>query len=159
MTEAPNVPAPLVDDGELLFRQVHPSFVRDGRPSSQAFRPTPKDEGRLSVARSAVTTPAAAYELHTAQRGLASAGSWGITVGECGEQTLKVIPDPLMSPPAKVADPAHALVDFTPHSKSQAEAKGARLARKATERGRLHPLDTGPPVPEDSGTGVPSRTK
>ena len=37
----------LADDDEVLFRQVHPAFVRDGRPSSQAFRPTPKDEGSL----------------------------------------------------------------------------------------------------------------
>ncbi len=33
----------------LLLRQIHPSFVQDGRVTSQAFRPTPKDELRLSV--------------------------------------------------------------------------------------------------------------
>ena len=129
----------LTDDEELLFRQVHPGFVRDGRPSSQAFRPMPKDEGKLSVARGAVTTAAAAYELHTRERGHGSAGTWAITVGECRGQALAVVADPLVSPPETIADPAHALVDFTPHSKNQAEAKGARLARRAVERGRLHP--------------------
>jgi hypothetical protein len=129
----------LSDDEELLFRQVHPAFVRDGRPSSQAFRPTPKDEGKLSVARGSLTTAAAAYELYTAGMGLRSAGSWALSVAECREQTLQVLPDPLISPPEKIADPAHAVIDFTPYSKSQREAKGTRLARKAIERGRLHP--------------------
>jgi hypothetical protein len=32
-------------------------------------------------------------------------------------------------------------VDFTPFSKSQADAKGARLARNAGERGRLYPRE------------------
>jgi hypothetical protein len=131
--------ASLPDDEELLFRQVHPTFVRDGRPSSQAFRPTAKDEGMLSVARSSLTTAAGAFELHTTRLGLPSAGTWAVTVGECREQALNVVSDPRTSPPEKVADPAHALVDFAPHSKNQRDAKGARLARKAVERGRLHP--------------------
>ena len=33
----------------LLLRQIHPSFVQKGRVTSQAFRPTPKDEHLLSV--------------------------------------------------------------------------------------------------------------
>ena len=33
----------------LLLRQVHPSFTQDGKLSSQAFFPFPKDEGQLSV--------------------------------------------------------------------------------------------------------------
>ncbi len=62
-----------------------------------------------------------------------------VAIGECREQGLKAFADPLMAPPAKVADPAHAVIDFTAHSKNQAEAKGTRLARKAVDRGRLHP--------------------
>ena len=147
--------APLNDE-ELLFRQVHPSFVRDGRPSSQAFRPTAKDAGKLSVARGSLTTPSAAFELFTAGLGLPSAGTWAVTVGECREQVLNVFPDPLTSPPEKVTDPAHAVVDFTPHSKSQGEAKGARLARKAVDRGRLHPPSEPPQEPADAGTPVPT---
>lgn len=139
----------LDDDEELLFRQVHPSFVRDGRPSSQAFRPTPKDEGKLSVARAALTTAAGAYELHTSELGLSSAGTWAVTVGECHGQGLEVRGDPTTAPPAKVADPAHALVDFSPHSKNQTEAKASRLARTATERGRLHP-----PAPSEADSAA-----
>ena len=36
-------------DDTLLLRQIHPSFVQSGRVTSQAFRPTPKDEFLLSV--------------------------------------------------------------------------------------------------------------
>jgi len=129
----------LSDAAELLYRQVHPSFVRDGRPTSQAFRPTPKDENKLSVARASLTTARAAHELFTGGLGLASAGTWGLTVGECRQQTLPVRPDPLTSPPEKVADPAHAVIDFAGISKSQTEAKGARLARAAVVRGQLYP--------------------
>ena len=145
-------PTCLADDEELLFRQVHPSFVRDGRPSSQAFRPTAKDEGKLSVARGSLTTPAAAYRLYTEGLGLPSAGTWAVNVGECREQGLNVFPDPLTSPPEKVADAAHAVVDFTPYSKNQAEAKGARLARKAFERGALHTPKVPPHGPADTDT-------
>jgi hypothetical protein len=144
-------PEPLSDDDELLFRQVHPSFVRDGRPSSQAFRPTPKDAGKLSVARGSMTTARGAHELFVEGLGHRSAGTWGITVGECREQTLSVFPDPLTAPPEKVADPAHAVVDFSTHTKGQADARGARLARKAVDRGRLHPA-----VPTDPGTAAPA---
>lgn len=36
---------------ELLHRQAHPSFVRDGRLSSQAFKPNSQDNEQLSVSR------------------------------------------------------------------------------------------------------------
>jgi hypothetical protein len=81
----------------------------------------------------------AAHELFTMGLGLASAGTWGVTVGECRQQALPVRADPLTSPPEKVADPAHAVIDFAGVSKGQTEAKGARLARGAVARGRLHP--------------------
>lgn len=143
----------LGDDDELLYRQVHPTFVRDGRPSSQAFRPTPKDAGKLSVSRASLTTPAGAYEHHTQALVLSSAGTWAISVGECRHEVLAVLSDARTSPPDAVANPAHALVDFTPHSNSQREARATRLARKATERGRLHPPVAGASAPETPPAG------
>jgi Protein of unknown function (DUF3987) len=83
---------PLSDEPELLFRQVNPGFVRDGRVGSQAFRPTPKDHRMLSVARSAVTTAEAAFIHHTECLKLSSAGTWAVTVGECSELGLPVPP-------------------------------------------------------------------
>jgi hypothetical protein len=72
-------------------------------------------------------------------------------VGECGQQGLPARPDPLTAPPEKVADPAHAIVDFNGVSKSQCEAKGARLARGAVARGRLYAPDDPAPGGEDEG--------
>jgi len=48
-----------------VLRQIHPGFVQDGRPSSQAFRPTPKDEQKLSVYDGDQITPANAFEHYT----------------------------------------------------------------------------------------------
>ena len=50
-----DIPAPpdvrLEGVGELLYRQVHPTCIEDGVPSSQVFAPTRKDKGKLSIAR------------------------------------------------------------------------------------------------------------
>ena len=125
------------DTSELLFRQVHPSFLRDGRVGSQAFRPTAKDNKQLSVAQTSKTSAKAAFELHTACNKLASAGTWAVTVGECLALGLPVRPDEITEPPCP--DPAHAVIDFSALSNSKIEAHGMRLARHANERGRLHP--------------------
>jgi hypothetical protein len=130
--------ATLTHPDELLFRQVHPSFIRDGRVSSQAFRPTPKDQKMLSVARASKTTAQAAFELHTQCNKLASAGTWAVTVGECQALSLPVRHDEVTE--GDCPDPAHSVVDFTALSNSKTEAQGARLARHANDRGRLYPL-------------------
>ena len=129
----------LSEEAEILFRQIHPSFVRDGRVSGQAFRPTPKDKRMLSVARSSMTDAQAAFKRHTECLKLSSLGTWGVTVGECAALGLSVRPNPITEPPCP--DPAHALVDFSALSNSKVEAQGTRLARLANDRGRLHPLD------------------
>ena len=36
-------------DSTMLLRQIHPAFVQADQATSQAFRPTPKDDGKLSV--------------------------------------------------------------------------------------------------------------
>jgi hypothetical protein len=58
----------LTDTEEMLFRQVHPSWVDDGVPSSQASIPTKKDEGELSIARGSLTTAEAAFKNYTTVR-------------------------------------------------------------------------------------------
>ena len=62
----------LKNDSEILFRQIHPSFILDGQICSQPFCPTVKDENKLSVDRELITTPAAAFALFTANGG----GRW-----------------------------------------------------------------------------------
>ncbi len=132
------------DADELLFRQVHPRFLVDGRVGSQAFRPTRKDNKQLSVALGSKTSPKAAFELHVDCNRLASAGTWAVMIGECLELGLPVLPDEIKEPPCP--DPAHAVIDFSALSNSKIEAHGTRLARRANDRGRLHSPETPDPI-------------
>jgi hypothetical protein len=127
-------------DDELLFRQVNPGWVRDGRVSSQAFRPTRKDAGLLSVDRASLANAESSFRLFTEGLRRPSAGTWAVTVQECDEQSLPVIEDPLTSPPEVVANPAHAVISYKDvSSNQQVESKSQALARCARERGRLFP--------------------
>lgn len=127
--------ARLTNPDELLFRQVNPAFIHKGRVSSQAFIPTKKDEGLLSTSRESLTTPETAYNLYVEELGLASAGVWGVTVGECEDQQLTSYADPVAG---SVDDPAHCVVDFRNDSRRQARKKGSVLARVAQARDVLH---------------------
>jgi hypothetical protein len=118
----------LQDSAEKLLRQVHPSFIVAGRPSSQAFRPTKKDEGQLSVSMGSKTTPAQAFELHTRAKGLASAGVWSVTVGDCETFGLDAYEDSVVEP---LPDPAHAVVDFAELTDARVRQASQLLARAA----------------------------
>jgi hypothetical protein len=113
-----------------LLRQIHPTFVQNGRPTSQAFRPTPKDENQLSVYNGAMITAATAWHYHTETLNLESTGVMGLKHAECAEQQLSVIED-------GVPIPAHCYIDFSGVSKHDAERKSKRLAAFAKERGWL----------------------
>lgn len=115
----------------LLLRQVHPSFVQDGRTSSQAFRPTPKDEQKLSVYDGDQITPADACEHYTNDQGLQSCGVLAVTVAECSALELPVAPDP-------EPFPEHVLIDYSDCSKGATEKKAKLLKAKAEARGWLY---------------------
>ena len=126
------------DDEELLFRQVHPSFVQAGRVTSQAFRPTPKDSKKLSVNRESKTTSKECYKLHTEGKNLQSIGVWGVSAKEVKEMiNLSLIEDPIETP---VFDPSHALIDFSKLN-SEVKAVSSKLADKARSRGCLYSPD------------------
>jgi len=128
---------PLTDGDELLHSQVHPSFLQQGRVGSQAFRPTTKDQGQLSVSRGAMATAAEAFLLYTTELNLPSGGVWSVSVAECGAQDLPTYPDPLSAP---VSDPAHAFIDFNGFpSNSSVERASKLLAKLATARGCQYP--------------------
>lgn len=131
--------APLEDLDELLLRQVPAAFLVDGRLSSQAFTPSRKDEGKLSVSRGSLTTPRAAFEHHTMALGHKSIGTWAVSVGEVVDAGLEAVSDPVESPPAPAPDPSHAYVDFTGLSGGQTKARASKLAERARQRGRLWP--------------------
>lgn len=132
----------LTDAAELQYRQVHPSWLRDGQPSSQAFKPTPKDDGKLSTARSALTTAEEAYLHHTDALRLRSAGTWAVTVGEVEDEPvpLAVYGDPVDEP---VPDPAHAYIEY-PTDRKAIEIKAKKLRARAGARGRMHPNGSPP---------------
>ncbi|MBI4863223.1 MAG: hypothetical protein HY815_23590 [Candidatus Riflebacteria bacterium] len=122
----------LSDPRELLWRQVHPGFIHDGRVSSQAFTPTPKDEGLLSVARESLTTAKDAFRHHVETLGFASAGVMAVSVGECLDASLNSYDQPLPH------NPAHAIVDFRALSDKQTGKTGRKLAALARSRGFVY---------------------
>ncbi|MDP9050442.1 MAG: hypothetical protein M3O31_06905 [Acidobacteriota bacterium] len=115
----------------ILLRQIHPKFVQNGRPTSQAFRPTPKDEDKLSVYDGDQIQPQPSWEHYTAVLGLESKGVMGITLGECSALELSVTPDA-----ATFAE--HALIDFSGLTKSVIEKKAKLLAQSAVQRDWLY---------------------
>lgn len=129
-------PVLLTNTAELLFRQVHPTFIQENRPTSQAFKPTPKDEKKLSVSREQLTTASASYETYTNGHGLESVGVWGVTVGEATSHALPVQHAPLKAPP--VDDPAHTLIDYTGQPReAKVKTIAQKLAASARDRGCL----------------------
>lgn len=86
-----------MDKDTLLHRQVHPSWmvgdiISQQTFSSQTFKPTPKDEGLLSMYNGAVFTAYEAYE-HFTKQGLPSVGVVAVTPTECATIPVPIIED------------------------------------------------------------------
>jgi hypothetical protein len=111
-----------------LWRQIHPSFMVGGKPGSQAFRPTPKDQDLLSFDDGTRITAEASWQRHTGPRGLTSIGVMGLTVAECAGECLPVIAD-------GVPDPEHVSVSFDGRTTSQRKTISKRLRDFALTRG------------------------
>jgi hypothetical protein len=91
----------------LLYRQVNASWLQQGVPSSQTFRPTQKDQGKPSVYDGDVIgTAEAAYVHWTQELVLTSVGVLAVTEAECSAHGLPAVTDgnPYSS---------HATIDFT----------------------------------------------
>jgi hypothetical protein len=116
----------------LLLRQIHPGFVQAGFATSQAFRPSPKDESKLSVYDGDQITAEASFTHYTTVWNLKSVGTMAVTVDECFAESLTASPDPLED------CPPHAVIDFTGLSTGQCEKKAKKLNTKAEQRGWLH---------------------
>ncbi len=114
----------------LLLRQIHPTFVQAGRVSSQAFRPTPKDERRLSVDNGDRIQPNAAWARFVSNPICLSAGVMAVSLAECDAQSLTVIED-------GNPYPEHCSIDFSAFEKREIERKAKQLSCQARERGWL----------------------
>jgi len=125
-----------VNDQTRLLRQVHRDWVQDGVATSQAFRPTPKDQDLLSVADGDQLTPSESWRLHTQDLGLQSDGVLAVTTGECADVALPVIPD-------GEPYPAHVSISFADLSDSQRRTRSKQLRARAMARGWLYRREDG----------------
>lgn len=114
----------------LLLRQIHPSFVQDGRVTSQAFRPTPKDEFLLSVDDGDRVSAEASWQRFIVNPACQSVGVQAVSQAECAAQELTVIED-------GEPHPEHCSVDFTAFDKKAIEKKSKLLRAQAEKRGWL----------------------
>ena len=117
----------------LLYRQVHESWLQQGVPSSQTFRPTKKDEGKPSVYDGDIIVTAEASYLHwTQELGLTSVGVLAVTEAECSGRNLPAVTDG--------SDfPAHATINFNGCvSKNETKRLAGELTEIAVARGWQH---------------------
>ncbi len=122
------------DPNEVQFRQVNPSWMQDNAPSRQAFEPTRRDEGKLSLDRSALTTAQQAHENFTSLA-LKSEAVFGVTPEECADE-----PHPIECHESPLDNnPCHSHADFNGLSRSERKTKSQELRRFAIARGKLYP--------------------
>ncbi len=123
-------------ENTFLLRQIHPSFVQNGRVTSQPFRPTPKDESLLSVYDGDLISPEKSWFHFTTNLMQQSVGTMAVTVAECAAESLRARPDP-----ETFAE--HAVIDFTGLTDKGCRTKSKKLQAKATDRGWCYPIVAG----------------
>ena len=117
-----------MNDKTQLHRQINPSWVQGGRITSQAFRPTEKDEGFLSVYDGDKISAENSWNHFTITRGYKSDGVYTIGVTDCLAVELSAREDP-----KEFAE--HAVIDFTQcTSNGQVRKKADLLANIARAR-------------------------
>lgn len=111
----------------LLHRQVHSAWVQQGRITSQVFKPTSKDEKKLSVYDGDQITAEQAWGHFTRTLGQNSVGVMAVTVSECKNEKLVVRadPDPF---------PEHTVIDFSELGETQIKKTAKRLKAAAESR-------------------------
>lgn len=114
----------------VLIRQIHPSFVQNGRVGSNAFCPTPKDDGKLSTYDGDMIDAESAWSHYTHDLGHESTGALGLSIEECEALNLSIksAPTPF---------PEHVLIDFSSFGNSAIKKKAKKLKNAAVERGWL----------------------
>ncbi len=118
-------------DETLLLRQINPNFIQDGKITSQAFSPTPKDEKKLSCYDGDQIDPASAYIHFSETLGFKSSGVAAVTVQECSSLDLPAQPDP---EPFK----EHAVINFENYEAKDIKRKAKTLRTMAEQRDWLY---------------------
>lgn len=117
----------------LLLRQVNPSWIQQGRITSQLFVPTKKDANRPSVYDGDQITPEKSWQHYTGVLLFASVGVVAVTFQECQDEGLPPALDP------RPDFPEHAVIDFSGcTSNGEIRRKADTLRNKAVTRGWLY---------------------
>ena len=128
----------IVNSDEILMRQIHPTFIQDGRITSSVFEPMKKDKGHLSCTAKSKITEEEAYRIYTKIKNLTSCGIARLSVHEINSIGLLAYFSPSNdgpTPDADKFDKAHSHIDFSQLSKSQAKTEAKKLADKARIKG------------------------
>ena len=121
----------------LLHRQVNPAWIQLGRVTSQAFKPTAKDNRRLSVYDGDKINAADAWQHYTGSLCFSSAGVISVRVDECQSLELASESDP-------IPFPEHAVIIFGEFSNAETEKKAKQLRAFALARGWQFQAETDP---------------
>jgi hypothetical protein len=118
----------------LLHRQVHPSFVQADKISvqvfitSQVFKPTPKDDNKLSVYNSEKFTAKESFSHFVSEPKNNSIGVVSVNLEECNLEELTVVED-------NFPFDGHCHIDFKDLTSNQVEKKAKKLKIAAINRG------------------------
>lgn len=122
------------------MRQVPAEHFHDGRLSSLAFKPQPKDNQKLSVHQRSIITPKEAFQIFTEVQGYNSEDIYGVSIGEVNELSINAYKDPIKTDEGNkdyLLNKAHSLIDYNSFNKSQTDKRAKKLSLKAKDRGSL----------------------
>ena len=134
----------LTEQNEVLYRHIHPDFLDGDEPSSDRFRPSKKDENKLSVDRSSIHDAETSHKIYTST-GRKSAAIFGVSVGEFGGKSIDCLEDPVVARDATDTEPAvpenraHALANYSAHSEKDQKNVAKELKRLAMQRKKIFP--------------------
>lgn len=110
---------------------MNPFWVQRNQVTSQAFRPTLKDEFKRSVYDGDLINSENSWIHFTSTLGFPSVGTLAVNVDECTIEELETYSDP-------EPFPEHAVIDFGGNGKKQIERKSKKLRNTAIDRGWLY---------------------
>ena len=113
-------------DETILLRQINPAFIQSGKVTSQAFRPTPKDDNGLSVYDGDMISAEESYIHFRKSLKLSSVGVLGVSCAECNNLEITAYNDP-------APYPQHCIIDFTPLETSRKRDNAAKKLRNLAE--------------------------
>ncbi len=113
-----------MNDSTVLYRQICKAHIQNGRITSLAFKPMPKDNFLLSVYDGDKISAKDSFDHFIKNFNGSSCAVAGVTVADCMALTLPVRPD-------YETHPFHALIDYSGKGSSQCRRCAEKLCAKA----------------------------